>query len=179
MLGACVVGALIAGGYGVIHDQVTYTLAPEYFTKFKFAQFGYLNSAEPERALVGKIGFQATWWVGMIAAWALFRMAPYTEGDRRGPLFRKVVRQFWLIIAIAILFGVAGYLYGSWRTAEGVPTWWLHWREQNDVEDLAAFARVGYVHNFGYLGALAGLVVAVMRLRRERAPKVERSEDIA
>ena len=31
-----VIGSLIAGIYGVIHDQVTFTLAPEYFTKFKF-----------------------------------------------------------------------------------------------------------------------------------------------
>lgn len=34
------VSPFIAGLYGVLHDQLTYTIAPEYYTKFKFYQFG-------------------------------------------------------------------------------------------------------------------------------------------
>lgn len=28
-------GALIAGVYGILHDQVTFEIGPEYFTEFK------------------------------------------------------------------------------------------------------------------------------------------------
>ena len=30
---------LIAGIYGILHDQITYTISYEYFTLFKFEQF--------------------------------------------------------------------------------------------------------------------------------------------
>jgi predicted ribosomally synthesized peptide with SipW-like signal peptide len=32
MLAIAFVGALVAGTYGVFHDQVTYSISPEYFT---------------------------------------------------------------------------------------------------------------------------------------------------
>jgi hypothetical protein len=61
MAGITLVGALVAGLYGVLHDQVTYTISEEYFTRFKFYQFAY---AEPEsrspRVFAGIIGFLAT-----------------------------------------------------------------------------------------------------------------------
>ena len=52
---------------GSIHDQVTYSISPEYFTKFKYQQFGF----DPawfggHRQTVAVIGFLATWWMGII-----------------------------------------------------------------------------------------------------------------
>jgi len=35
-LGFAFLGAMIAGGYGIVHDHVTFTIGPEYFTKLKF-----------------------------------------------------------------------------------------------------------------------------------------------
>ena len=35
-----VIAVLFAGLYGVVHNQISYTVSPEYFTKFKFRQFG-------------------------------------------------------------------------------------------------------------------------------------------
>jgi hypothetical protein len=43
MFGLAVMGALIAGAYGILHDQISYTISPEYFTKLKFEQFHYAN----------------------------------------------------------------------------------------------------------------------------------------
>lgn len=34
-----ILACLIAGVYGALHNQISYTVAPEYFTKFKFYQF--------------------------------------------------------------------------------------------------------------------------------------------
>ena len=39
MLGVAAVGSVLAGVYGIFHDQVTYAISPEYFTKLKFDQF--------------------------------------------------------------------------------------------------------------------------------------------
>jgi hypothetical protein len=40
-----IVSALLAGVYGIVHDQLTYSISHEYFTKFKYVQFGF----EPSR----------------------------------------------------------------------------------------------------------------------------------
>lgn len=73
LLVACC-GSLFAGIYGILHDQVTYTLAPEYFTRFKFTQFSYANFGLSDRLFVAIIGVLATWWVGFVAAWFLARV---------------------------------------------------------------------------------------------------------
>ena len=44
-----VVAVLVAGLYGIAHNQISYTVAPEYFTKFKFRQFGLVDTPLPER----------------------------------------------------------------------------------------------------------------------------------
>ena len=68
MLAAGLVGAVIAGVYGTLHDQFTFTISPEYFTKLKFDQFRWANLGLPERVFVAEIGFLATWWVGFFCA---------------------------------------------------------------------------------------------------------------
>ena len=55
---------IIAGCYGVIHDQITYTISNEYFTKYKFDQFG-VGPAVPYRLGVSYVGWMATWWMGI------------------------------------------------------------------------------------------------------------------
>ena len=34
---------IMAGIYGILHDQLTYTISPEYYTKFKFYHFGLMD----------------------------------------------------------------------------------------------------------------------------------------
>ena len=75
MLGYAAAGAALAGFYGVVHDQVTYSISQEYFTRLKFLQFHYADFGLPPRVLVGEIGFLATWWVGFIAGWLIARVS--------------------------------------------------------------------------------------------------------
>jgi len=44
---------LLSGLYGIIHDQISYTVSPEYFTKFKFQQFGLDGMTLPNRVQAG------------------------------------------------------------------------------------------------------------------------------
>ena len=48
-------GALIAGLYGVLHDQLTYSISAEYFSDFKFYQFSYLDVGLPRAC-------SSRWW---------------------------------------------------------------------------------------------------------------------
>ena len=67
--GHATVGALVAAIYGIVHDQITYSISPEYFTRLKCIQFHYANFGLPHRVFVAEVGVLATWWVGLIAGW--------------------------------------------------------------------------------------------------------------
>ncbi|MCU0874407.1 MAG: hypothetical protein MUE50_18895 [Pirellulaceae bacterium] len=83
MLGYAVLGAIVAGVYGILHDQVSYSISQEYFTRLKFLQFRYADFGWSQRVFVAEIGFLATWWVGFFAAWFIARVTvpafPRTE----------------------------------------------------------------------------------------------------
>jgi len=151
-----VVGALVAGIYGVIHDQVTYSLSPEYFSKFKAVQFKDYDYGWPVRGFVALIGFLATWWVGLILGWFLARMSLAKLG--RVMSWREFWPRIGAIFAIMIVCEVAGYVYGTLRY-EASLVLWSDWQRVYGIVDVAAFARVGHIHNMAYLGGVFGTVM--------------------
>jgi hypothetical protein len=166
MLGYAVLGALIAGFYGVLHDQITYSISPEYFTRLKFFQFHYADFGLPPRVFVGEIGFLATWWVGLIAGWFLARIAVPA-------LLRKEARAgilwgFVIILAGGFIAAVVGFLLGLRLGPDSDLSNWQGFASSRGVVDLPNFVRVAYIHNASYLGGFIGLVVALLYLRRQR-----------
>ena len=164
MIRLAALGALVASVYGALHDQVSYTISPEYFTKLKFDQFAYANFGGPPRVFVAEVGVLATWWVGMIAGWSLGRVGfadPSTaaRGDVR--------RAFAIVVGVAVASGAVGALLGS-VAARGDLTSWSEWRESLGLRDVPAFGIVAYLHWASYLGGLLGLVIAVLDARRRR-----------
>lgn len=162
MLGMACVGAIVAGCYGILHDQVTFSISREYFTKMKFEQFAAADFGFPERVFVGEIGFLATWWVGFIAAWFLARMAVPVWPGRMA--WRKVFAAVSIMLAIAFVTAVIGYVIGGNPGVDG--PFWRSMCERMEIRDVAAFVRVGYIHYASYLGGLIGLVVAVFLMNR-------------
>lgn len=154
---------LVAGVYGIVHDQLTYTLAPEYFTKFKYRQFGF----EPawfggHRPTVAVIGFLATWWTGLIIGCVLGATA-FVFPDHRSmaaALRGAIVRVLLITAGFAVIGGLLGHFY---LVHTGV-NWWL----PPDLTDRSAFITVGSVHNFSYLGGAAGMLVALVYLLRQK-----------
>ena len=166
MLGYAVLGSLLAGFYGVLHDQITYSISREYFTRLKFAQFQYANLGFPARVFVAEIGFLASWWVGFFAAWFIARITVPAFPPAKA--FRYSLRGFLIILAFAFATSIVGYVLGvlhgsNYNTWEDLAT-------ALGVQDLPGFVRVAYIHNASYLGGLLGLVVAVIHLRRLRTP---------
>ena len=74
MIRITALSAIMAGCYGMLHDQVSYTISPEYFTKMKFHQFAWADIGWPPRVFASVIGFLASWWVGLIGGWLLARL---------------------------------------------------------------------------------------------------------
>jgi hypothetical protein len=163
MLAFGLVGAVIAGAYGVLHDQVTFAVGPEYFTKFKVYQFGYQDEPELGRWVAAKIGFQASWWVGFFAAWFLGRVA-----IPRVPLPTAARLSAWGVsgmLVVTLVSGYAGWVWSQWRLDDAMTALWEKAVQGFQIVDVRAFAEVGYIHNGSYLGALVGLLGAGLWVR--------------
>jgi hypothetical protein len=162
MLTIAFLGAIISGLYGILHDQITYSISHEYFTKLKFHQFHYANLGLPTPVFVSEIGFLATWWVGFFSGWFLARIA--VPAWPTGVAVRRCLIGFSFIFALALIAGVVGYLLGIHHSSD-----YSNWQDMCSslgVTDVPAFVRVAYIHNAGYIGGLLGLVLAIIYLQR-------------
>ena len=173
MIGIAILGSVVGGLYGVFHDQITYSISPEYFTKMKFAQFQYANFGLGDRVFVATIGFLATWWVGMFAGWFLARRL--IPRQPRHTAYRQIRAGIWCIFTCGLSFGAIGYLYGLWRGPEADYSSWRWAFQQFNITDTWAFVRVAYIHNASYLGGLVGLVVALIATRPHRIESTDNS----
>lgn len=163
MVGVALVGAAVGGVYGIAHDQLTYTIGPEYFTKLKFKQFAYADFGLSNRLFVSEIGFLASWAVGFIIAWFLGRRL--IPNQPRGFAYRQIAAAFGIVLACGLVSGLLGFAYGIYR---GPDADYIDWQVATlgmGITDLWSFVRVAYIHNASYLGGLIGLIVALVAIR--------------
>jgi len=168
---------LIAGTYGIIHDQITFSISEEYYTKFKFIQFGLDNWGlgdnigtleEPEMRIydtpfaVGIVGFMATWWMGLFFGIVLGLVNFFQKSARN--MFFTSIKAVFLIVIVTIVFGFLGYVYANLFLVNTAPNWHF----PNNLIDKTNYIRVGSMHNFAYLGGVLGLLLAIRFSLRNR-----------
>jgi hypothetical protein len=166
MFGMAFVGAIVAGAYGILHDHITYSIGPEYFTKLKFKQFHYADFGMGERVFVSCIGFLATWWVGFIIAWFLSRRL--IPNQPRRVAFRGIFKGFAIVFTFGLIAGIGGYLYGVWLGPSADYSGWLSIIRRFKISDTWAFVRVAYIHNASYLGGLVGFIISLVVIRPKK-----------
>ena len=159
---------IIAGVYGILHDQVTASLSPEYYTKFKFLQFR-INPDMPFRQGVAFVGFYATWWMGAEIGLVLATLALIFPDHQSMKL--ALLKAFAWVLSAVVSFGLLGYGYGRSIAANPPAGWWI----PGEVVHKADFVTVGAIHNAGYIGGLLGLLAAIVMLcvRRWRQRKLK------
>lgn len=175
MLGIAFLGALISGFYGILHDQITFSISHEYFTKLKFIQFGYADFGFPPRIFVSEVGFLATWWVGFISAWFLARIA--VPAWPTPIAWRKCLFGFSIIFTSALVSASIGNFLGVHHSGE-----YSNWQELCrilGVNDIPNFVRVAYIHNASYIGGLMGLIASIFLLSHLKKSDQSRRTDAA
>jgi hypothetical protein len=158
---------LIAGFYGVLHDQITYSISPEYYTKFKFYHFGLMHEGTEAifpkpRVEVSIVGFLATWWVGVLIGIVLASVG-FIHTDSKH-MFIITLKAFMVTILVALLTGLIGLAFGWLYLSDTVVNWWL----PDNLNDKKSFISVGSMHNFSYIGGLIGLIAGVIYSTRQR-----------
>ena len=149
------ISVLIAGIYGIVHDQITYSISAEYYTLFKFEQFGINEwGISDVRTKAGIIGFLATWWVGLFLGIIYAIISLFLNSTK---VLKVSVKSIFLNIGVAIVFGITGFIYGNlFLKAEN-----LNWYIPEQTKNVQDFVNVGSIHNFGYLGGVIGLIVGI------------------
>lgn len=160
--GTIFISIILAGLYGIIHDQVTYSISPEYFTKFKYQQFGFESSwFGGHRQTVAVIGFLATWWMGLFIGIVLGFIGLIFNNHIS--MRKSISKAIKIVFISAVLFAVIGFFRGKYYlTSKGV-NWWI----PDDLNDKDSFIVVGSIHNYSYLGGIAGLLIAIIYMIRK------------
>lgn len=154
---------VIGGLYGILHDQLTYTISPEYYTKFKFYQFGLMDIGNEAifpnpRIEVSAVGFMATWWMGLPIGLILGLVGLVHKDNKQ--MFRATLKA----IFVAFATGLIGLAYGKLYLADTGVDWWL----PDNLIDTKNFIAVGSMHNFSYLGGLTGLIAGTIYSVRQK-----------
>ena len=163
-----ILAPIIGGLYGILHDQLTYTISPEYYTKFKFYQFGLMDLGNEAifptpRLQVSVVGFMATWWMGLPIGLILGLVGLVHKDSKI--MFQTTIKAIIVTVIIAFATGLIGLAYGKIYLADTGVNWWL----PENLIDTKNFIVVGSMHNFSYLGGLTGLIAGIIySIRKKR-----------
>ena len=114
-------GALLGCVYGILNDQITYSISPEYYTKFKFSQFGVSpeTAADSPRLGAAWVGICATWWAGAILAALLGLFGFMQKSPAR--MLATTGRAAAIVICVAVAAEVLGVgTLHNWAYGGGV-----------------------------------------------------------
>jgi hypothetical protein len=157
------IAILLSGLYGIIHDQITYSISPEYFTKFKYRQFGFDPARfGGHRQTVALIGFLATWWMGIFIGILLGLTGLIFRHHRI--MRRAIMNGIRVTLVTAVLFAIFGFLWGKYYLVKAG----VNWSPPDGLIDKNQFIIVGSIHNFSYLGGIAGILLAIIYMVRRR-----------
>ena len=152
---------LIAGLYGILHDQLTYSISEEYYTRFKFIQFGMWEADPPAvfsnpRTYVSIVGFRATWWTGLVIG-PFIALVGFIHRDAR-VMLRANFKAIGITLLITALTGLTGLCYGWWFLSDGSVNRYM----PEGLLDRRHFIMVGSMHNFSYMGGALGLIGGIV-----------------
>ena len=155
-------GGLVGGIYGIIHDLITYSISKEYYTRMKFDQFSHMDIGLPRHLFAAQIGFITAGAVGLAGGWFIARtVVPVWSGHMA---LKKAMQAFLLMLMVAMAVGVLGY--GISLNTGISAILWNSLGVSLGVRDIPAFLQVASIHASAYLGAILGISLAIIHLRR-------------
>lgn len=147
---------LAAGLFGILHNQISYSVGPDYFHAFKFAQFR-IPTEIPPRIGAALVGWTASWWMGLVLGVPTFLLGMLLVKSPRN-LWRAGIRALVWGVAVTALLSGAGLVFSlivvDTETAAKIPL-------PDSVGDPVGFLRAGVMHDASYLGGILALFVAI------------------
>lgn len=157
---------LLAGSYGMVHNQISYTVGPDYFHAFKFLQFRIPEELQ-DRTGAALVGWRASWWMGLVIGIpiAVMSLGIPLAALAHGAFFRASL----LVLSITLGLGLVSL---------AVDPPMAHIRVPAQAADPIGFGRAAMLHNTSYLAGLIGLLIGLIymgvQLRRGQINHVHR-----
>ncbi|WP_248724342.1 hypothetical protein [Seonamhaeicola sp. ML3] len=165
-----IISIILASIYGILHNQASYNISEEYFTNFKFDQFGlWENGYGDERLKVSIVGVLSTWWFGLIMG--IINGLIGINQQTIKLMIKGVVGATTRILISAFIFGILGVFVGYIILSK------LHfdWNIPSDLVDPSNFLAVGTMHTLSYLGGMIGLIYGIKyQLKTKKASDQQR-----
>ncbi len=153
--GLMALAVLAAGLFGAVHNQLSYTVGPAYFTEIKFAQFAIPPELQ-NRFGASLVGWRASWWMGLFIGLPAFLIGLFIVPRARSYVAAGI-GAIGLVILFTALAALLGLVLGltmadSDRVAQVIPP---SWAGRPDL------IRAGLMHDASYLGGALGAVLAI------------------
>jgi len=141
---------------------------PGHLSKNYFAS-PWIVVAKQNRQAVALVGWQASWWMGVIIGFFLIPAGMLIRNTR--DYFIAILRSFFVVLCTTIITGLTALLI-AYLVVHAAPTEEFVFRN-SAISDPAAIRLAGGIHNFSYFGALlvifAGLASILRALLAENA----------
>lgn len=158
-----VLAVLSAGAFGMLHNQLSYSVGASYFHDFKFAQFNIPEDIQ-SRWGAALVGWRASWWMGLVVGLPAFGLG--LVWIRKPRLFLYAgISAIGAVVLVSLLAAMLGLLLGMARSAGALDG---YVSLPNGVSDPQGFLRAALMHNATYLGGLLGALVAILGMWRIR-----------
>jgi len=166
-----VLSCAIAGTYGIINDYFLYKFCPEFFTGFKFIEYGVATdtASGTESYLINiiKVGLMASWWMGLIIGTILGVVSLPIPVQKT--MFSTLFMAMGITIVITFFASMAGLAYGWLSFSEADIKTSVLFNGQKDLVMPMRFLMCFNMHNFSYVGAVIGMLAgSIFIIRKKR-----------
>lgn len=150
--------ALAAAVFGALHNQLSFSVGPDYFYAIKFPQFGIVNL--PDRLGAALVGVQASWWMGVLVGAPAFLYGLIAVA-RPAAYFAAGLSSIGFVVMIALGFAglglLAGMLFADQPIMDRIAT--------PEGANRAEVLRAGLMHDASYIGGALGAIAAFLPMR--------------
>jgi hypothetical protein len=112
-----VIAPIISGCFGAIYDMIIFTMAPEFFTEYRFPDYEISHKMKP---IVGAaiIGFSNSWGIGIPIGIILGSIAYMHRSIQK--TYRYMIISYSIAIVTAIVFATVGLIMIKDQLTENV-----------------------------------------------------------
>ena len=163
---------IIAMFYGAIHNQFTYFISDEFFTKLMFERFGFVEyGQDTPRLTAAIIGAWSTWWMGLIAGFIFATISLFHSDVRQ--MMKSIKGATFITLVTSLLFGLIGLCYGFF----GFSRLYEICCFPLQINNIKKFIAVSEMHSFSYLGGAVGLFLAILWQIKEIRRNIKNQKD--
>ena len=153
-----IISIIFASIFGVIHNQISYSISPEFFQNFLFGNFGTnewnINNYRIEASIVGILG---SYWVGFILGIIYLIIFLFINTQNN---FKYIFKALIINLLFSLIGSVLGYLIAYFFVSIENSGVWMDFGTNNPKNYIEAV----YMHEGSYYGGIVGLLFGIIYL---------------